>query len=121
MGLSDRLTFVDEVDDPHEWFSALDVFCLPSREDSFPLVALENATIGNPVVCFQGSGGVNDYIDAGAAVPFLDVDAMADAIVAFAHPALRRAAGATALERAQEYDVDQVGRTILSVITSIAR
>ena len=38
------------------------MFFLSSREDPFPLVMLEAAFQGKPIVGFKGSGGVNDFL-----------------------------------------------------------
>jgi glycosyltransferase involved in cell wall biosynthesis len=40
----------------------MDVFFLSSREDPFPLVMLEAAHVGKPIVGVRASGGVNDFL-----------------------------------------------------------
>jgi glycosyltransferase involved in cell wall biosynthesis len=67
--------------DPTSFFQSLSLFLLPSREDSWPLVMLEAATAGVPMVCFQNSGGAEQFVatGGGTAVPYLDVEAMAQA------------------------------------------
>lgn len=87
MGLTDRVHFVGEVRDPADLFSTFDVFCLPSREDPYPLVMLETASLGVPVVAFA-NGGVVEFAglhDQGVEpraviVPYLDVGALTDSI-----------------------------------------
>ena len=61
---------------------AADVVVSTSREESKPLVILEAAAAGIPVVCFDGSGGATDVVRAGGGlmVPYLDVDAMSVAV-----------------------------------------
>jgi len=63
-------------------FKASDVFLLSSREDSFPLVALEAAQASTPIVCFDEAGGMPSFVqnDAGFVVPFLDIDKMAEKV-----------------------------------------
>jgi glycosyltransferase involved in cell wall biosynthesis len=70
-----------ETADPTSFYQSLSLFLLPSREDSWPLVMLEAATAGVPMVCFQGSGGAEEFVASGGgtAVPYLDVEAMAQA------------------------------------------
>jgi glycosyltransferase involved in cell wall biosynthesis len=60
----------------------LDVFMLSSREDTYPLVVVEAASLGVPTIYFDQSGGIYDFIDAqsGIRVDYLDVQAMANAI-----------------------------------------
>jgi glycosyltransferase involved in cell wall biosynthesis len=60
-----------------------DIFISTSREDPNPLVVLEAAAAGCPIVCFRGAGGAEELADAGGgkAVPYLDATAMADAVL----------------------------------------
>jgi glycosyltransferase involved in cell wall biosynthesis len=59
------------------YFSAADVFLLPSREDPYPTVALEAFAAGAPVVAFDDSGGIPELIRrhrAGAVAAAHDAD-----------------------------------------------
>lgn len=82
-GLTDRFHIVGELLDPADLFTNLDVFCLPSREDPYPLVMLESAALGVPMVAFDAGGarefaGSTDPADRRAIlVPYLDTEAMA--------------------------------------------
>lgn len=80
MGLEGRVHFVGERLDATAIFGGSDVFALVSREDPFPLVCLEAASLGVPIVCFNDAGGAVELVeaDAGFSVPYLDVEAMAD-------------------------------------------
>lgn len=82
-GLEDFITFTGEVDDPLAYFAASDVFAMVSREDPFPLVCLEAASLGRPLLCFDGTGGIPEFVekDAGFVVPFLDINCMAEKII----------------------------------------
>jgi len=68
--------------DASSLLGAADVVVSTSREESKPLVILEAAAAGIPVVCFEGSGGATDVVRAGGGlmVPYLDVDAMSAAV-----------------------------------------
>jgi glycosyltransferase involved in cell wall biosynthesis len=79
LGLSERVIFVGEQENPYPFIRALDLFCLPSREDPFPLVMLEAGALGKPTVAFAGSGGAEEYcgLGGGVTVPHMDTDAMA--------------------------------------------
>ena len=83
LGLRNVCHFVPAVEDPSPYFEAFDLFALTSREDPFPLVMLEAAVKGLPIVCFQRSGGAAELVetDAGIVVPYLDVELMAQACV----------------------------------------
>ncbi|NOU47318.1 MAG: glycosyltransferase, partial [Bacteroidales bacterium] len=80
--LNDILIFQGESDNPRRYFMAGDIFYLPSREDPFPLVCLEAAECGLPIICFEGAGGMNEFVetDAGFVVPYLDTNEAALAI-----------------------------------------
>lgn len=96
LGLSDSVRFVRARADARDLFAAFDVFALTSREDPYPLVMLEAACLGLPVVGFESSGGFPEYAagGAGVVVPYMDMKAMADAISALQLDAdLRRQVG----------------------------
>ena len=82
LGLSKRIHFIGEKEDPARYFAAADVFAFPSREESCGMVALEAAAAGCPVVLFDGPIGVAEMLSENEAtfVPYLDVDAMATAV-----------------------------------------
>ncbi len=84
-------------------FAVADVFYLPARLDPFPNVVLEAIQAGKAVVCFDRATGVaeimrdqptaptrassQDACAVGAAVPFCDVRAAAQALVRLCRPA----------------------------------
>jgi glycosyltransferase involved in cell wall biosynthesis len=118
MQLCDSFTCIDST--PHvAWYlSQLDVLALTSREDAFPLVVLEAAGFGVPTICFEGAGGIPEFTgqDAGIAVPYLDIDAMASAVVTLqSDPEKRKALGAAAKEHLGLY---RDGRKIAEQLVS---
>ena len=80
--LQDRITFLGEQLNAPSFFSAGDLFYLPSREDPFPLVCLEAAQFALPVICFDGAGGMPEFVstDAGVVIPMGDTESAANAI-----------------------------------------
>jgi len=84
--LQGHLLFTGEVDNPLHYYSIADLFVLVSREDPFPLVCLESASLGKPVLCFANAGGMPEFVeeDAGCVIPYLDVEIMAEKIVELA-------------------------------------
>ncbi len=119
-GLSGRVHFIGAVNTPLEYFKALDVFALVSREDPFPLVCLEAAAYGVPTVCFSGAGGMPEFVepDAGRAVPYLDTTAMADQIGLWLTNAdVRNRAGAAAASQMRaHHTVESAAPRLLQVI-----
>jgi glycosyltransferase involved in cell wall biosynthesis len=99
--VGDQLHLVGLRDRPFDWYRAFDVFALTSREDPYPLVGLETALLEVPMVCFDRSGGMIELVnrsreegsgESGVIVPYLDVEAMADAVIALVDDPARRAA-----------------------------
>jgi len=81
--ISDRLRFLAHTPNPLDYFAAIDVFAMVSREDPFPLVCLEAASLGKPVICFADAGGMSEFVeeDCGYVVPYLDLNAFATKII----------------------------------------
>ena len=108
-GLADRVHLVPPEPTPARWFALFDVYTLTSREDPFPLVCLESSLLGTPIVCFDNTG-MAEFAgegDCGFMVDYLDVEAMADRVMALLDDADERAAvGARAAARVRaEFDV----------------
>ena len=83
LGLEKRIHFVGYRTNHHDYMAMFDMLCLTSREDPFPLVVLECAALGKPVICFEKSGGSPEFVedDCGFVVPYLDIRAMAARVV----------------------------------------
>lgn len=120
LGLTGHVHFVPEVEDAAPWLAALDVFALASREDPFPLVCLEAASHGVPIVCFAGAGGMPEFVetDCGLAVPYADSGAMAAAIIELVQDEDGRAIlGANARQKVRErHDITIGAPQILAVL-----
>jgi glycosyltransferase involved in cell wall biosynthesis len=103
--MANRVHFVGHRTDYLDFLAATEVFLLTSREDPFPLVVLEAAAFGKPIVCFECAGGAPEFVqrDAGVCVPFGDVEAMASAAMTLAQaPEKRATLGAVARQRVVE-------------------
>ena len=83
LGVMDMVEVLPKIPNPTEYYKRFDIFLLLSREDSFPLVVLENAALGTPVVLFEHSSGLLDFFNnnkSALVVPFLDIDSLVDAL-----------------------------------------
>lgn len=118
--LEDCVHFTGHRENPRDYFAAFDLFALTSREDPYPLVVLEAAALGLPILGFEQSGGIGEFIenDAGFLAPYLDTKAMAKhAVELLTNENLRRALGARAREKAaQRHDVSVAAPRIVNLI-----
>lgn len=104
--LSEVVTSVENCRNPIDYFCAMDIFALTSREDPFPLVMLEAGSLGVPVICFNGSGGGPEFVAEGAGLvaPYLDVPALARQVAVLADDSrLRAKIGATAGRKVEDH------------------
>jgi D-inositol-3-phosphate glycosyltransferase len=107
-GLADRVRFVDP--QPHHllstYYRAADVCVVPSRSESFGLVALEAAACGTPVVA-AAVGGLLTLVDDGVTGLLVDTRDPADYAAALTEvldrPERAAAMAAAAAERARSY------------------
>ena len=122
--LGDFVTFLGYKENLRDYFRVADVFVLPSREDPLPLVAIEAAKYGLPLVCFADSGGTPELVgdDAGFVVPFEDVETMAEKVLRLMDdPALRTTLGNRAREKfLSKFTVERTTPNILSTCRKMA-
>lgn len=115
-----RIHFVGPRSNPLAFFALFDLFALVSREDPFPLVCLEAASLRKPIVCFDGAGGAKEFVegDCGFIVPYLEVDTMADRVLTLLESEdLRRGCGDRAAEKVRaRHDVTVAAPEVLRVI-----
>jgi glycosyltransferase involved in cell wall biosynthesis len=116
-----RVRFVGKVDDPYEWFCASDALALTSREDPFPLVAIEAAHAGLPVVCFDGPVGTRELAEQGAvmlAKKFSVEDFSRNILELSADADKRRVVSDRARQVSADYTIDRIGFRILQLMLS---
>jgi glycosyltransferase involved in cell wall biosynthesis len=94
LGVGDRVRFVGWIppDERFKWLSGADFVAMPSRYESFGLVAAEALAVETPVVAFD-IASLREIVgsDVGALVPNGDVDALANAMRELAVDSDRRA------------------------------
>jgi glycosyltransferase involved in cell wall biosynthesis len=123
-GLLDQVHFVGTKINPLDYYSAFDLFAMVSREDPFPLVNLETASLGKPIVCFDRSGGSSEFVesDCGKILPYLDFNAMADWICELLDdPNQFKTLGNQARKKVLErHSIDVQGPKIASLIKQVS-
>ena len=112
LGVNDRIYFVGSDQNIEELLPLLDLFLLPSEQESFGLAALEAMACGVPVIASR-VGGLPELVTEGSGFlfPVRDVEAMSRKAIEIlsdpaAHAALKQGARerATAFERTTTVD-----------------
>ncbi|WP_299582726.1 glycosyltransferase family 4 protein [Mucilaginibacter sp.] len=77
--IGDKILFIPAKSDPVNYLNLFDIFVLLSREDPFPLIALEAAFLKKPLIAFENSGGIPEFVIQGAGLlaPYLNTTKVA--------------------------------------------
>ena len=118
-----RIHFIGERDFPRDYLALGSAFFLSSREDPYPLVALEAADAGLPIVCFSDSGGMPEFVGnaCGRTVPYEDTHAATRALVEMlSDHDLLQSLGATAQESVRtKHDSVKGSEAVLAVLENL--
>jgi glycosyltransferase involved in cell wall biosynthesis len=120
LGLDRHTHFIGSRPNPLDYFHAFDVFAMVSREDPFPLVCLEAASVGTPILCFDYAGGMKEFVedDCGFVLPYQDVDAMADAVLMLqqSEELLREQGRRAEARMRQRHDINAAAPRIVNIV-----
>ncbi|TDE46042.1 glycosyltransferase [Flavobacterium rhamnosiphilum] len=122
MCLEDNVKILPNTEAIISYFNESDVFLLSSREESYSMVAMENAMLGNPVVCFDKGNGTKEFInnENGAVVPYLDIQEAATAILEmYDNPAVLKRKSAAMKKSALEFSADNGAVRIFNLIEEV--
>ena len=121
LGLSHCVHFIEHVSNPLDYFAAIDVFAMISREDPYPLVCLEAASVGKPIICFADAGGMPEFVeeDCGFVVPYLDIDSFAARVIELSSsPDLLTRMSANAFRKVRErHDIERSAPKLAELLT----
>lgn len=124
LGIADRIMLPGQTKDVLPYYSACDLFVLPSRFEGFGNVLVEAMSAGMPVIstdCPSGPAEIISHGENGWLVPVDDVGSLAAMLAAtMEDPELRRRIGGRALSVAERYALDRVGSTWADLIVSVA-
>ena len=119
-GLTENISFLGVKNNPRDYFLASDIYFMSSREDPFPLSALEAAQCSLPIICFDKGGGIPEFVDhdAGVICPYEDTDYVAEKIAQLMdNDTLRLSLGNTARQKLlQRHTVNATAPKILEFI-----
>ena len=120
-GVEDRVQFFGRRPDTERFYQAADAFLLPSLYEAFPLVALEAAACGLPIVA-TALNGIEELEAAGAAVTAeRSPAAFAGALRQLGEDgALRQRLGSAAHREAQGYTWERQTRALVSLYEELA-
>jgi glycosyltransferase involved in cell wall biosynthesis len=78
----DKVVFKHASRNVKDFYQSIDVLLLCSKEDPYPLVVLEAASLNKPCICFSDAGGAPEFVqnDAGSSVPYLDINKLNNVI-----------------------------------------
>lgn len=119
IGASDMISFPGIVSNMEDYYLNASIFLSLSKEDSFPLACIEAASYGLPVLAFEKSGGIVEFIKKGGGefIPFLDLDGLVNKIVFFASDKIFYSDKAkNAKKIANEYNIDTLAPKVINVL-----
>jgi GalNAc-alpha-(1->4)-GalNAc-alpha-(1->3)-diNAcBac-PP-undecaprenol alpha-1,4-N-acetyl-D-galactosaminyltransferase len=93
LDLTGRVLFTGQVNNPHDYFRAADLFVLSSRYEGFPNAICEAMSVGLPIVATRASGGVESIVRDGVdglLIPVENITALAEALNFLMGDRLRR-------------------------------
>jgi glycosyltransferase involved in cell wall biosynthesis len=118
--VADRVIFLEHKKNPLDYFAAIDVFAMVSREDPYPLVCLEAASVGKPVICFADAGGMPEFVedDCGYVIPYLDLVNFAERILElYANADRRKLLGGNASRKVRaRHDIEVAAPAVAELI-----
>jgi glycosyltransferase involved in cell wall biosynthesis len=122
LGIQEHCRFTGEKSDLSAEYEQMDVLLLTSREDPFPVVAIEAACFYTPIICWDKAIGTRELVDKGCGivVDYQDIIGMAEAIEKlYFDKGLYNQYATRANELAADYDIDIAARKIYSLICKI--
>lgn len=121
----DKLLLLPHGSDSIAQMACFDIHLLLSREDPYPLVVLEAATLGVPTVCFKEAGGAAEFVEAdcGYTVPYGDLGTMVHKLHALVQDQqLRKEMGNNCRQKVMSrHDKQTALTTITSIINDVAK
>jgi len=122
LGLTGYIQWKGWVEDKAAFYRELDIICVPSLEESFPLVVIEALAHGVPIVATDTPGPASMLTDGvnGLLVPRGNTQAMANALAQLAtQPGMAVRLAEAGWQHVQEYDFPAVAKRWDEVLKNI--
>ena len=107
---------------PENYFKNFDVFLLTSREDPFPLVAIEVGKSGIPIICFENATGTSEILinGGGFIVPYIDIVSIAEKLILYYNDeALRKRDGELNKVNFSIFTPEIMGKKLYEIIENV--
>lgn len=120
LGIADAITWAGWIADKSTFFANLDVYCLPSRTENFPITLLEAMAHGCPAVSTECGGGPAEMLSDGCGIlsPITAEGIAAGLTRALGNPSQTIMMGANARTRAEDrYAAAIVAQRLQGIIT----
>ncbi len=117
-GLGEKIILLGPKSNPWDYMNAFDVLAMTSREDPFPLVCIESAMLGKPIICFDKNVGSAEFIEN--QVPYLDIDQMVKRIEELIdNPNLRIQQGNELQIKSANYTLEKTAPQVINLINQV--
>ncbi|HOW26151.1 MAG TPA: glycosyltransferase family 4 protein [Bacteroidales bacterium] len=115
-----QIHFIDHLSNANRYFNDFDIFLMLSREDPFPIVNLEVAALGKPILCFDNTGGPPELLNEvkECISPYLDLRSMAENIIKLVNNKEKRQfIGKFLQEKTKKYyDISTIVEKVMSTV-----
>ena len=118
----DNIHFIDETKEIYNYIAKMDCFVLTSREDPFPLAAIEAGMSGLPIICFSEGNGIQEVIkNKGCIIDYLDLEGMKNAIIDLKNNRIKyEEVSKNNLETFSKFDAKNASKIVLNNIKEIS-
>lgn len=124
LGIADSITWAGWVADKSAFFAELDVYCLPSRTENFPITLLEAMAHSCPAISTECGGGPAAMLADGCGIlsPITDQGIAAGLMQALDDPTDANAMGARARARAaKQYATPVIAKKLHDILMHLAQ
>jgi glycosyltransferase involved in cell wall biosynthesis len=122
--LENQVFFIGQRPHPYAYYPLMDVFLLTSRDDPFPLSAMEAGYFKLPVLSFVNTGGIPEFLEKidGVNFDYMDIQAVSSAIVALHEDGEQRMALGEAVRAKlfEELNIDKQLSKIIAILNSLS-